>query len=41
MADAGLIVMVSFMSPFRPEHRLARKCLSRANLSRSFRYSVG
>ena len=35
MVDAGLIVLVSFISPFRAERRMARALLSRANSSRS------
>ncbi len=34
MADAGLIVMVSFISPFRAERRMARACSRRASSTR-------
>jgi adenylylsulfate kinase-like enzyme len=34
MADAGLIVLVSFISPFRSERRMARDMLEIASSSR-------
>ena len=35
MVDAGLIVLVAFISPFRAEREMAARCCRRASSSRS------